>query len=105
MARRAGVGVKLGGEVDKEPYTGDIETFSRVTEAGCIPVVIAGGAKMDNDRDLLQMAHDSVQAGGSGLSIGRNIFQHAQPARMVQALHGIVHLDWEVDQALALLKD
>ena len=26
-------------------------------------------------------------------------------ARIVQALHGIVHLDWEVDQALELLKD
>ena len=105
VAHCARVGVELGADVVKVPYTGDIETFSRVTEACCIPVVIAGGAKMDNDRDLLQMAHDSVQAGGSGLSIGRNIFQHAQPARMVQALHGIVHLDWEVDQALELLKD
>jgi class I fructose-bisphosphate aldolase len=60
---------------------------------------------MDNDRDLLQMAHDSIQAGGSGLSIGRNILHHRQPARIVQALHGIVHLDWEVDQALEILKD
>ncbi|MFP5260162.1 MAG: fructose-bisphosphate aldolase, partial [Acidobacteriota bacterium] len=105
VAHCARVGVELGADVVKVPYTGDIESFSRVTEACCIPVVIAGGAKMDNDRDLLQMAHDSVQAGGSGLSIGRNIFQHAQPARIVQALHGIVHLDWEVDQALELLKD
>lgn len=105
VAHCARVGTELGADVVKVPYTGDIESFSRVTDACCIPVVIAGGAKMDNDRDLLQMAHDSIQAGGSGLSIGRNIFQHAQPARMVQALHGIVHLDWEVDQALELLKD
>ena len=105
VAHCARVGNELGADVVKVPYTGDIESFSRVTEACCIPVVIAGGPKMDNDRDLLQMAHDSVQAGGSGLSIGRNIFQHVRPSRMVQALHGIVHLDWEVDQAMELLKD
>ncbi len=60
---------------------------------------------MDNAGDLLKMAHDSVQAGGSGLSIGRNIFQHRQPARIVQALHGIVHLNWDVDQGMELLAD
>lgn len=101
----ARVGTEIGADVVKVPYTGDVDTFARVTEACCIPVVIAGGPKMDNDRDLLQMAHDSVQAGGSGLSIGRNIFQHRQPARIVQALHGIVHLNWDVDQGMELLAD
>ncbi|MFZ5811130.1 MAG: 2-amino-3,7-dideoxy-D-threo-hept-6-ulosonate synthase [Thermodesulfobacteriota bacterium] len=101
----ARVGTEIGADVVKVPYTGDVDSFARVTEACCIPVVIAGGPKMDNDRDLLQMAHDSVQAGGSGLSIGRNIFQHRQPARIVQALHGIVHLNWDVDQGMELLTD
>ena len=101
----ARVGTELGADVVKVPYTGDVESFARVAEACCIPVVIAGGPKMDNDRDLIQMAHDSVQAGGSGLSIGRNIFQHRQPARIVQALHGIVQLNWDVDQAMELLAE
>jgi len=101
----ARVGTELGADVVKVPYTGDVDSFARVTEACCIPVVIAGGPKMDNDRDLIQMAHDSVQAGGSGLSIGRNIFQHRQPARIVQALHGIVQLNWDVDQAMELLAE
>ena len=101
----ARVGTEIGADVVKVPYTGDVDSFAKVTEACCIPVVIAGGPKMDNDRDLLQMAHDSVQAGGSGLSIGRNIFQHRQPARIVQALHGIVHLNWDVDQGMELLTD
>lgn len=101
----ARVGTELGADVVKVPYTGDVDSFARVVEACCIPVVIAGGPKMDNDRDLIQMAHDSVQAGGSGLSIGRNIFQHRQPARIVQALHGIVQRNWDVDQAMELLAD
>jgi fructose-bisphosphate aldolase, class I len=101
----ARVGTELGADVVKVVYTGDIDSFTTVTEACCIPVVIAGGPKMDNDRELVQMAHDSLMAGGAGLSIGRNIFQHKQPARIVQALHGVVHLNWDVDQAMELLQD
>ena len=82
VAHCARVGTELGADVVKVPYTGDIESFARVTEACCIPVVIAGGPKVHNDRELIQMAHDAIQAGGSGLSIGRNVFQHARPSRM-----------------------
>ncbi|GFK93970.1 2-amino-4, 5-dihydroxy-6-oxo-7-(phosphonooxy)heptanoate synthase [Fundidesulfovibrio magnetotacticus] len=105
VAHCARVGMELGADVVKVPYTGDVETFAKVCESCCIPVVIAGGPKLSDVRDLVTMAHDSVQAGGSGLSIGRNIFQYAQPSRLVQALHGVVHLNWEVEQAMELLKD
>jgi class I fructose-bisphosphate aldolase len=99
----ARVGVELGADVVKVPYTGDIESFARVVEACCIPVVIAGGPKLNDVRDLLEMVFDSTQAGGSGLSIGRNIFQHPRPALILQALHGIVHNNWDVEQALEFL--
>ncbi len=101
----ARVGEEIGADVVKVNYTGDMDSFSKVVEACCIPVVIAGGPKANDARDIVQMAHDSVMAGGSGLSIGRNIFQYKQPARIVQALHGVVHLNWEVDQAMELLQD
>lgn len=105
VAHCARVGLELGADVVKVPYTGDVETFAKVCDACCVPVVIAGGPKLSDVRDLVTMAHDSVQAGGSGLSIGRNIFQYAQPSRLVQALHGVVHLNWEIEQAMELLKD
>ncbi len=105
VAHCARVGLELGADVVKVPYTGDVETFAQVCDACCIPVVIAGGPKLSDVRDLVTMAHDSVQAGGAGLSLGRNIFQYAQPARLVQALHGVVHLNWEVEQAMELLQN
>ena len=105
VAHCARVGLELGADVVKVPYTGDPDSFARVVASCCVPVVIAGGPKLSNVRDLVTMAHDSVQAGGAGLSIGRNIFQYAQPSRLVQALHGVVHLNWEVEQAMELLKD
>ncbi|BBD09731.1 2-amino-3,7-dideoxy-D-threo-hept-6-ulosonate synthase [Desulfovibrio ferrophilus] len=95
----ARVGQELGADVVKVPYTGDIESYSRVVASCCIPVVIAGGPKLESTRDLLQMVHDSVQAGGAGLSVGRNVFQHQNVTRLLKALNGIVHEDWDLDQA------
>ena len=104
VAHCARVGVELGADVVKVCYTGDVKTFSDVVDSCCVPVVIAGGPKLDDARSLVQMVHDSVQAGGAGLSIGRNVFQAARPARLLQALHGVVHQDWDVDQAMELLE-
>jgi len=103
VAQCARVGVELGADIVKVNYTGDPESFTRVVEGCCVPVVIAGGPKLESERDLVQMVHDSIQAGGSGLSVGRNIFQHPNPAKIVAALNKVVHEDWSVDAAMELL--
>ncbi|MBU1248781.1 MAG: 2-amino-3,7-dideoxy-D-threo-hept-6-ulosonate synthase [Proteobacteria bacterium] len=104
VAHCARVGMELGADVVKVNYTGDPDSFARVVECACIPVVIAGGAKLDSTRDLLQMVHDSLAAGGAGLSVGRNVFQHKNPERLVQALDKIVHKGVGVDEALDSIK-
>ena len=49
---------------------------------GCfVPVVIAGGEKMENDEDIFEMVKGAMAAGGAGVSIGRNVFQHKDPER------------------------
>ncbi len=105
VAHCARVGEELGADVVKVNYTGDIETFAKVVAGVCIPVVIAGGPKLDSDEALLAMVRDAVQAGAHGLSVGRNIFQHRTPSRLLAAVHGIVHDEMGVDQALETLKD
>lgn len=104
VAHCARVGEELGADVIKVNYTGDPESFKDVVNACCVPVVIAGGPKLDNRKDLLQMVYDSIQAGGAGLSVGRNIFQDSEPRRLVQALHQVVHEDMQVEQALQILQ-
>jgi len=101
----ARLGEELGADVVKVVYTGDPESFERVVEACCVPVVIAGGEKMDNDYDILKMVHGAIAAGGAGLSIGRNVFQHENPTKLVQALSLLVHEESSVDEAMAVLKD
>ena len=100
VAHCARVGTELGADVVKVPYTGDIDTFAKVCDSCCIPVVIAGGPKLDSTTAFLQMVHDSLEAGGAGLSVGRNVFQHKNPTRLVESLNMIVHGDETVKAAL-----
>jgi len=53
--------------------------------------------------DVLQMVKDSIEAGGAGVAMGRNIFQADDPAKMVAALEAVVHGNKSVDEALKLL--
>lgn len=105
VAHCARTAVELGADIVKVPYCGNIDSFAHVVESCCIPVVIAGGEKMDSTREFLQVVRDSIQAGAAGLSVGRNVFQHARPRMLVAALSGIVHANWTVEQALAVVGD
>jgi fructose-bisphosphate aldolase/2-amino-3,7-dideoxy-D-threo-hept-6-ulosonate synthase len=50
------------------------------------------------------MVSDSVEAGGAGVAIGRNIFQADSPANMTGAIAGIVHDGLSVEEAVRILK-
>lgn len=99
----ARVGDEMGADIVKVSYTGSIDSFRHVVEGCGIPVVIAGGEKMTSDLDILEMVKGAVDAGGAGVSIGRNVFQHSDPTRMVLAISGIVHDGLSVREALAVL--
>ena len=87
----ARVGAELGADIVKVVYTGSPESFREVVEGCFVPVVIAGGEKMGNDRDIFEMVKGAMEAGGAGVSIGRNVFQHKDPTKIVQAICKIVH--------------
>lgn len=103
VAHCARVGNELGADIVKVPYTGDPDTFAKVVAGCCVPVVIAGGPKVDSRRALLEMIAGSVMAGGAGLSVGRNIFQDQDPARLLAAVTHIVHEGGSVDSAMESL--
>ena len=100
----ARVGNEMGADIVKVSYTGSAETFKEVVSGCSIPVVIAGGPKMNSDREILEMVKGSIDAGGSGVSIGRNVFQHRDPARMVKAISAIVNDGSSVEDAMKILE-
>ena len=99
----ARVGAELGADIVKVNYTGSTESFREVV-AGCtVPVVIAGGEKVETDDELFTMVDGALKAGAAGASIGRNAFQHADPQRVVGAIAKMVHESATVVQAKQFL--
>jgi fructose-bisphosphate aldolase/2-amino-3,7-dideoxy-D-threo-hept-6-ulosonate synthase len=87
---------EVGADIVKTNYTGDIDSFREVTNGCPVPVVVAGGPRMDTTEEILEMVRDSVEAGGAGVAIGRNVFQAKDPTNMVRALSMVVHQRYEV---------
>jgi len=88
--------VEIGAHIVKTYYT---EDFRKVVDAcGNVPVVIAGGKKLP-EKEALEMTHNAVSDGATGVDMGRNIFQSDSPVGMIQAVRSIVHDGKSVDEA------
>lgn len=95
----ARIGAELGADIVKTNYTGSKESFREVVEGCPVPVVIAGGCK-GTDREVLQMIKDAMDAGASGVALGRNAFQHKEPKKMIGAVSLIVNKGYSVNDAI-----
>ena len=104
IKRCARIAQELGADIVKTSYTGDIDTFKEVTRGVSIPVLVAGGPQMSSTKEILQMVRDSIDAGASGTSIGRNVFQHQNVVGITKAISGIVFDDLSVDEAIRFLE-
>lgn len=102
VALAARAGAEIGCDIVKTYYTGDPDSFAQVTEGAMVPVMIAGGSK-GSDRDTLEMVWGAMTGGGSGVSMGRNAFQHDDPERFVAAVVALVHEGATLDQAMSVL--
>ncbi|MDY0386501.1 MAG: 2-amino-3,7-dideoxy-D-threo-hept-6-ulosonate synthase [Methanolobus sp.] len=96
----ARIGAELGADIVKTNYTGDIDSFKEVVKGCPVPVVIAGGPRMDTEKELLEMIYDSLQAGGKGVAIGRNVFQSDNPTKLVADISKIAHKGMTAEEVL-----
>ena len=99
----ARLAAELGADIVKVPYTGSAKTFAEVVQGCPIPVVIAGGSKQ-SEVETLNTIEEVMKAGGAGLSMGRNAFQHENPEKFVRAACLIVHEGQTAKQALKFLR-
>ncbi|MGE0015704.1 MAG: 2-amino-3,7-dideoxy-D-threo-hept-6-ulosonate synthase [Candidatus Methanomethylophilaceae archaeon] len=104
VAHGARAAAELGADIVKCSYTGDIDSFKEVVRGALVPVVIAGGPKMSSDLEMLTMVRDSIDAGGRGVSIGRNIFQHRDVEGITRAITDIVLRDASVEEAMKSIR-
>jgi DhnA family fructose-bisphosphate aldolase class Ia len=94
------IGAELGADFIKTPYAPPIEQYRSAMQACYCPVVILGGAKTDDEADILEPVAEALEAGARGVAIGRNVWQHSDPQAMCCALISLVHGGATVAQAL-----
>ncbi|MGA1841555.1 MAG: 2-amino-3,7-dideoxy-D-threo-hept-6-ulosonate synthase [bacterium] len=100
----ARVGAELGADIVKVNYTGDPESFQKVVEGCSVRVVIAGGEKVESDNELFKMIEGAMEAGATGVSIGRNAFQHKNPTLITKIISQQVHEGLSAEEAMARLR-
>ena len=88
LALSCRIAAELGARLVKTYYC---EEFSRVVQGCPVPLVVAGGPKLETELDAFQLAYDAIAEGAVGVDMGRNIWQSEHPVAMIQAVREIVH--------------
>ncbi|MDD5367920.1 MAG: hypothetical protein PHQ40_02450 [Anaerolineaceae bacterium] len=94
------IGVELGADVVKASYAGPVDAYEEARKACYRPVIVLGGDKVKDEREMFVNISDALDAGADGVAIGRNVWQHTNPAGICRALVALVHGGLGVDQAL-----
>ncbi len=78
------------------------EDFEKVVESCPVPIVIAGGPKIETELDAFKMAHNAINKGAVGVDMGRNIWQNDNPVAMMKAVRAVVHKNASPAEALEI---
>ncbi|BAN89475.1 class I fructose-bisphosphate aldolase [Aeropyrum camini] len=104
VAYGARAAMETGADLIKTYYTGSTETFRQVVKAaGGVPVLMSGGARTASPQEFLRKVHSVMEAGGSGVVVGRNVFQAGDIRGMVRAIRAVVHEGADPEEAAKLL--
>jgi fructose-bisphosphate aldolase, class I len=83
--------LELGADAAKIKYTGDSQSFSWAVKAAAgMKVFMSGGPKAPTDEAFLRQVQGVMDAGATGLAVGRNAWQNAEPLRMADNLKKVI---------------
>jgi len=99
----ARVGLELGADAVKIKYTGDPESFSwAVKSAGHARVFMSGGPKTKTDEDFVSQVRGVIQAGATGLAVGRNVWQNENPLQIADALKKVIFKEKAIEPSIGV---
>lgn len=99
------IAAELGAKVVKTYWC---EDFEKVVNGCPVPVVMAGGPKVETERGVFEFVYDGIQKGAIGINLGRNVWQNDHPVAMIRVLRAIIHENAsakEADELFNNLKD
>jgi putative autoinducer-2 (AI-2) aldolase len=82
------IAAELGARIVKTYWC---ENFEKVVNGCPVPVVMAGGPKVDTEFEVFKFVHDGMEKGAIGVNLGRNIWQNEFPVAMIKALRAVIH--------------
>lgn len=88
LALSCRVAAELGARVVKTYWC---ENFEKVVDGCPVPVVMAGGPKVNTELEVFKFVYDGMEKGAIGVNLGRNIWQHEYPVAIIKALRAIIH--------------
>jgi putative autoinducer-2 (AI-2) aldolase len=100
LALACRIAAELGANVVKTYWCSD--GFEKVTGGCPVPVVMAGGPKVETELEVFEFVHDGIQKGAVGVNLGRNIWQNEHPVAMIRAIRHIIHENGDPKTALDL---
>ncbi|PSQ24656.1 aldolase [Halobacteriales archaeon QS_8_65_32] len=100
IAYASRIALEIGADVAKVKYPGSPDAMERVVEAaGKTNVIMSGGSKT-SDEEFVKSVKAVMDAGGTGLAVGRNVWQREDPEGLLDALEGVIYEGKSVDAVL-----
>jgi class I fructose-bisphosphate aldolase len=97
IAYAARIALEIGADIAKVKYPGDPDAMEQVVRAaGRTNVIMSGGSKT-SDEDFLKSVKAVMDAGGTGLAVGRNVWQRENPEELLDALEDVIYEGKSVD--------
>lgn len=96
LALACRLAAEIGAQIVKTYYC---ENFSKVADGAPVPLVVAGGPKLDTETDVFNLVYNALDQGAVGVDMGRNIWQNENPVAMINAIRAIVHEGATVKEA------
>ncbi len=103
LALACRIAAELGARVVKTYYCK--EGFEKVVRGCPVPVVMAGGPKVETELEVFEFVHDGIQKGAIGVNLGRNVWQSDYPVAMIRAIRSIIHENAAPKEAQALFDE
>jgi class I fructose-bisphosphate aldolase len=83
--------LELGADAAKIKYTGETQSFAwAVRSAGKVKVFMSGGPKAATEEAFLAQVRGAIDAGATGIAVGRNVWQHQEPLKMADLMRKVV---------------
>jgi 3-hydroxy-5-phosphonooxypentane-2,4-dione thiolase len=96
------VSAEIGVHVVKTYYC---EDFGKVVNGCPVPIVVAGGPKLNSETDVFQLAYNAVREGAVGVDMGRNIWQNDYPVAMIKAIRAVVQENATLKEASQVFEE